>query len=53
MTKDHGIAHCLARLGDCPDLDALRRVWESLGETYKRHPSVQAFKDLKKEQLSQ
>lgn len=41
---DHGLKYVLARLADCPNLDALRRVWDSLGDEYKRSPEVQAHK---------
>lgn len=41
---EHGLKFILARLGDCPDLDALRRVWDSLSDEYKRSPEVQAQK---------
>jgi hypothetical protein len=51
MTTPEGRAHCIARLGDCPTADALRRVWESLGVDYQRDETVQAFKDRMKEQL--
>ena len=45
MTTDHGRAFVVARLGDAPDLDALRRVWESLGLEYKKDQVVRDAKD--------
>jgi hypothetical protein len=48
MTTPLGIAHCIARLSACPDLPALRRVWESLGVAYQRHPRVLQLKEQMK-----
>jgi hypothetical protein len=43
-----GLAHVRLRLLSCPDLAALRRVWEGLGVEYQRHPDVMKLKeDLK------
>ena len=50
MTPE-GIAHCIARLSACPDLPALRRVWENLGVAYQRHPRVLQFKEQMKANL--
>ena len=52
MTTEEGRRFVLRRMGDCPDLAALRRVWDSLGDDYKRDPIVQDFKDKMKEALS-
>ena len=46
------LAFVIARLSDCPDLAALRRVWESLGRDYQSHPAVIAHKDALKQQLT-
>lgn len=51
MTTETGIAHCIARLGSCPDLDALRRVWEGLGKEYQHDERVAGFKEDMKEAL--
>jgi len=48
MTTPLGIARCIARLSACPDLPALRRVWESLGVAYQREESVVQFKEQMK-----
>ncbi len=45
MTNDFGRAYVLSRLNDAPTLEALRRVWENLGDSYKRDPIVQKAKD--------
>jgi len=50
MTPE-GIAHCIARLSACPDLPALRRVWESLGVAYQRDPRVLQLKEQMKANL--
>lgn len=52
MTTEAGRQFVLRRMGDCPDTAALRRVWDSLGNEYKRDPIVQDFKDKMKEALS-
>lgn len=52
MTTEVGIAHCIARLGQCPDLRALRKVWDGLAKAYQQHPTVAEFKDKMKEALS-
>lgn len=49
---DQGRAYALARLSDCPDLPALKRVWESLGAEYQRDPAVQEMKDALKQELA-
>ena len=46
---DHGLAYVIYRLGVCPNLEALRRVWGNLGVEYQRHPEVIAMKDRLKE----
>lgn len=51
MTTKAGIAHCTARLLSCPDREALRRVWDSLGIAYQREPEISALKDRLKEEL--
>lgn len=45
MTTDHGKAFIIQRLSECPTLGALRTVWESLGDAYKRDPDIKALKD--------
>lgn len=45
MTTDHGRAFVIDRLATAPDLDALRRVWESLGVEYQNDPVVQKAKN--------
>lgn len=45
MTTEHGKAYAIMRLSECPTLAALRTVWESLGDDYKRDPDVQAHKN--------
>lgn len=52
MTTPEGRALVFQRLGDAPDLAALRRVWDSLGWDYKRDPEVLALKDNLKERLA-
>lgn len=52
MTTEPGRQFVLSRMGDCPNIDALRRVWDSLGNEYKRDPIVRDFKDKLKEALS-
>lgn len=47
----HGLAYVLTRLSECPDLAALRRVWESLSPEYQKHPKVRDMKDRLKDQL--
>jgi len=51
-TTPQGISHCITRLGSCPDMAALRRVWSGLGVFYQRHPSVIEAKDAMKRELS-
>jgi hypothetical protein len=51
MTTQTGIAHCLQRMHDCPDLGALRRVWQNLGVAYQRDPVILAAKERLKETL--
>lgn len=49
MTTAAGITHVKTRLLSCPTLDALRRVWDGIGNDYQRHPEVMKLKDdLKK-----
>lgn len=50
MTPD-GLKYVLGRLGDAPDLPALRRVWLNLGHEYASHPDVIALKDKLKAQF--
>ena len=45
MTTATGKAHCVSRLTSCPDLTALRRVWESLAVAYQREPELVALKE--------
>ncbi|KAF0675098.1 hypothetical protein [Profundibacterium mesophilum] len=45
---ENGRAFVIARLSDCPDLAALRRVWESLSAEYQRDGVVRAAKDALK-----
>lgn len=52
MTTETGIAHCIARLGQCPDLRSLRKVWDGLAFDYQRHPTVAEFKEKMKANLS-
>lgn len=51
MTTTIGIAHCISRLCDCPNLTALRTVWGNLGVSYQREPAVMDAKDKMKEAL--
>jgi hypothetical protein len=51
MTTQTGIAHCLQRMHDCPDLGALRRVWQNLGVAYQREPVILQAKERLKETL--
>ena len=41
-------AFTLSRLSQAPDLDALRRVWESLSIEQKSDPYVREYKDRAK-----
>lgn len=41
---DQGRAHIAARLTQAPTLDALLRVWEGVGDDYKRDPQTLALK---------
>lgn len=52
MTPE-GRTFALSRLANAPSLDALRTVWESLSDDYKRDPTVQRFKDTMKQQLQE
>lgn len=47
-----GKAHVVSRLGDCPDLAALRRVWDGLAYAYQRDPEILALKDRLKKELA-
>lgn len=51
MTTEAGRAYAIGRMVQCPDLEALRRVWESLSDDYKRDPKIHAFKERIKESL--
>lgn len=51
-TTPEGITHCIRRLGDCPDLAALKRVWSGFAYAYQRDPKVQEAKDSMKMALS-
>ena len=51
MTTPEARALIIARLSDCPDLAAPRRVWESLGRDYQNHPKIRAHKDAMKQQM--
>lgn len=51
MTTEHGKAFVLMRLSECPTLNALKTVWESIGLEYRKDPDVQAHKDRMKEVL--
>jgi hypothetical protein len=42
----------LMRLSQAPDLDALRRVWESLSPEQRADPYIVAYKDHYKRLLS-
>lgn len=52
MTSPIGIAHCISRLRQCPDLTALARVWSGLGKEYQHNEEVAAMKNKMKEALS-
>jgi len=41
------------RLSDAPNIEALRRVWESLGRDYRAKPQIIAHKDALKEQMEE
>lgn len=47
----HGRKFVLSRLFDAPDLNALKAVWETISDEYKRDPVVVAAKDSLKEAL--
>ena len=51
MTTVLGRALVKARLTDCQNLDALRRLWEGLGVDYKACEEVKAHKDALKAQF--
>lgn len=51
-TTEKGIAHCIRRLGECPDIDALRRVWGGFAFSYQREQAVIDAKDAMKEALA-
>lgn len=46
-----GRAYVISRLTSCPDLAALRRVWESVSYEYKGDADIVALKDKLKGQL--
>lgn len=41
----------LTRMSECPDLDALKRVWESLSREQQRDPCIAEYKELYKRLL--
>lgn len=41
----------LMRMSECPDLDALKRVWDSLSHEQRADPYIAAYKDYWKKQL--
>lgn len=48
---DEGRKFTIARLSDAPNIEALRRVWDSLGDEYRRCPVVAAHKDTLKKSM--
>jgi len=38
-------AFTLMRMSECPNLDALRRVWDSLSPEKRAEPEVREYKD--------
>lgn len=52
MTPE-GRSHIITRLTNAPDLDALRRVWDSVSFEYQADPKIQEFKDKMKRQLGE
>lgn len=53
MTNEDGRKFVLSRMNQCADSAALRRVWESLADAYKRDPIIQKAKDDLKKALSE
>lgn len=51
-TTPEGISHCVRRLGECPDIAALQRVWSGLAYAYQREKAVIEAKDAMKGALS-
>lgn len=51
MTTPTGVAHLVGRLSSCPNLAALRKVWEGIHPDYQRHPDIMALKEKMKETL--
>jgi len=52
MTPE-GITYAIMRLSDAPNIEALRRVWESLGRDYRANPQIIAHKDTLKKQMEE
>jgi len=52
MTPE-GKAYVLQRLADAPTCEALRKVWDSIADEYKRDPVIQAMKNEMKASLCQ
>jgi len=50
MTPE-GKAYVLQRLADSPSCEALRTVWDSVANEYKRDPDIQQMKDKMKASL--
>lgn len=44
-------AYTLMRLGDAPDLAALKRVWDSLSDTQRMDREIEGYKEFYKAQF--
>ena len=51
MTTDKGRTFAMFHLSQAPNLEALKKVWGSLGITYQRDPRVADLKDQLKRQM--
>ena len=51
MLTSAGRAFVIDRLTNAPDIAALRRVWDSLGDQTRRDKEIEAHKDALKAQM--
>jgi hypothetical protein len=51
MLTPAGRAFVMDRLTNAPDIAALRRVWDSLGDQTRRDKEIEAHKDALKAQM--
>lgn len=46
-----GRAYCIVQMCNCPGKEALRRVWDTFSDAYKRDRVISGVKDMLKEDM--